>query len=931
MPKRSQQVLAARSNDSAWSDQSPPRRKALSLAVATALALPGVALAQQEQPTALEEIVVSSFRESLMDAMEIKKNSGSIVEAVSAEEIGKLPDVSIAESIARLPGLTAQRLNGRGQVISVRGLAPDFTTALLNGREQVSTGDNRGVEFDQFPSELLSGVVIYKTPDAALIGQGLAGTVDMRTVRPLTYGKRALAANVRYESTELDALNAGSATDGWRYSLSYVDQLADDRLGIALGFAHMSNPSQEERFNAWGYPGADAQNNLVIGGSKPYVRSSELTRNGVIGVLEFQPTDAVSAALDLYYSKFEETQQLRGIELPLFWSSAQLQPGYTTENGLVSSGTFTNVRGVMRNDLNTRDSKVFAGGLKVDFPLGSTWQGSVDLSHSKVDRKDEILESYSGIPQSSPVSDTLGFELSGRGAVFSPTFDYAGSSVIALTSPQGWGGNVVPGGQLGYTNRPDIDDELNQVRLSALRELDFSGLSNVEIGANYGKREKSLVQDEYFLALANDVGGDFQEPIPNVIGITDLGFLGIPGMVSYNPRELMKDGVYDLIPNPNGDVTIKSWSVEEKVALAYVKVGVGTEWGSIPVTGNFGLQYVNTDQSSSALSAGGNGAGVPVVPTTGGKKYGEVLPSLNLTFDFGNDNYVRFAAARTMARARMDQMRASRTFSYDPAKAGSTDINNSPWSANGGNPELKPWVANALDLSYEKYFADRKGYLALAVFYKDLETYIFDKQVVQDFTGFPYSGTAPALFEGYSTAPDNGSGGSINGVEAALSVTGEMLSDALAGFGAILTYSYTDSNIKPNPGDPSQPLPGLSKDVANVTLYYENYGFTGRVSARYRSEFLGEVSGFGNGRNLTMVQGETILDAQIGYNFSGRLEGLSVMLQGFNLTDEPFVTFYNNDSRQIRDHQVYGRSYMLGFSYKMPEDFFERFASRPPK
>ena len=117
----------------------------------------------------------------------------SMVEAVSAEEIGKLPDVSIAESIARLPGLTAQRVAGRAQIVSVRGFSPDFTTVLLNGRQQASSGYNRAVEFDQYPSELLGSVVVYKTPDAEISGMGLAGTVDLRTIRPLDYGKTTIA------------------------------------------------------------------------------------------------------------------------------------------------------------------------------------------------------------------------------------------------------------------------------------------------------------------------------------------------------------------------------------------------------------------------------------------------------------------------------------------------------------------------------------------------------------------------------------------------------------------------------------------------------------------------------------------------------------------------------------------------------------------
>jgi len=161
------------------------------VAVSSAQAQTAAATTQaDEQPAEVGEIVVTGIRRSIEASISAKANNTSIVEVISAEDIGKLPDVSIAESLARLPGVTMQRLDGRSQQISIRGLGPDFTTALLNGRELVTTGDNRGVEFDQFPSELLGSVVVYKTPDAALIGQGLAGTVDLRTVRPLAYGRR---------------------------------------------------------------------------------------------------------------------------------------------------------------------------------------------------------------------------------------------------------------------------------------------------------------------------------------------------------------------------------------------------------------------------------------------------------------------------------------------------------------------------------------------------------------------------------------------------------------------------------------------------------------------------------------------------------------------------------------------------------------------
>src|SRR3954466_6060263 len=140
--------------------------------------------AVQEAPAtepALQSVTVTGIRRGIEAAISIKKNSNSIVEAISAEDIGKLPDSSVAESISRLPGITAQRSRGTGKAsdISVRGLAPSFNGSLLNGREQASTGNARSPEFDLFPAELIGSAMIYKTPDASVVGQGLAATIDL--------------------------------------------------------------------------------------------------------------------------------------------------------------------------------------------------------------------------------------------------------------------------------------------------------------------------------------------------------------------------------------------------------------------------------------------------------------------------------------------------------------------------------------------------------------------------------------------------------------------------------------------------------------------------------------------------------------------------------------------------------------------------------
>ena len=859
-----------------------------------------------------EEVIVTGIRRGLMQSVDLKSNSTSIVEAISAEDIGKLPDQSITDSLARLPGITAQRLNGRSQVLSVRGLGPDFTTALLNGRPQVSSGDNRAVEFDQYPSEMISSAVVYKTPNASLMGQGLAGTVDLMTIRPLQYGEQAIVVNARYQWNDISALNDDASDDGWRGSFSYIDQFLDDTLGVSFGIAYADTPSQGERFNSWGYP-EGPEGAAVIGGSKPFAQSNELKRTGITGTLEYTPTDTFSTTLDLYYSDFKETQLLRGIEFPLWWSAAQLQPGYSISNGLVESGTFNDVKGVMRNDINKRESKLKAFGWNAAFDVNDSWRIIGDISWSQVKRQDILLETYSGTgPAGEGATDNLGFLMrNGEGTLFSSILDYADPNLIMLTSPQGWGGDIVPGGQVGYNNNPDIKDELTMYDLKAEYDLSATGWS-MEFGGNYQTRKKTKLVDEWFLALAN---GATSAPLPQPTGFTDLSFIGIPGMVTFDPLQAINDGTYIQTANPNADVAIKSWEVKEDVTTLYAMAEFDTDVGSsMSLFGNFGLQYVKTDQKSRAISASGSGSDTSLVPTEGGDKYSEWLPSTNISLAINEGMFLRFAYARTLARARMDQLRANLNYGFDVTKIDSTDINNSPWSGDGGNAELRPWIANAFDLSWENYFDDGISYVAIAWFYKKLDSWVVEAPELYDFSAFPEMSQGPALSEGLVTVPQNGDGGNIDGWEFSFSLDFGLLNPSLEGFGFLGSASFTNSDIQ-DAGGNDITIPGLSEDVYNLTGYYENDHFGVRLSMRNRSDFLGEVSGFGAGRDFRQVEGETTLDGQASYFFSGKLTGLTLLFQAYNITDEPFVTYSNDDTRQVIDYQRYGRSFLVGASY----------------
>ncbi len=862
------------------------------------------------------DIIVSGLRSAIQASITEKRLSNQIVESISSEDIGKLPDNSIADSIARLPGVTAQRVDGRSQAVSIRGFGPDFSTTLLNGREQTTVGDNRGVEYDQFPSELISQVVIYKTPSAALVGAGMSGTVDLRTIRPLEYGKQAIAVNARGEWLSLGALNSGSKDTGYRLSGLYVDQFMDDTLGIAVGIAHMESPTQIERFNAWGYPNYDATN-IVIGGAKPYVTSTELKRTGVVGTLEYTPNDNFTTVGDVYWSKFDDSQILRGIEFPLQWSSASLAPGYTAAGGRITSGTFNGVKGVVRNDANARDATNLALGWNAKFQKDG-WMAFTDVSYSHVTRNDTILESYSGTgPAGSGPYDNLGFTTNSNSTTsFNPSINYADANLIKLTSPQGWGSDVIPGGQVGYVNYPTVDDELFAWRTGFERELDMGFLKSVSFGFNYADRTKSLVQDEYFLGLKN---GALSQPIPagSLLAPTELGFLGVPGMVSYDPIALVNGGTYNLVRNPNADVLTKGWDVSEQVMTGYLQLNIDTPVGNNTLTGNVGVQVINTNQRSNGEAASGTPA-FTSNNVSGGAEYTYALPSLNLSLRTPEQFVARFGLSKQMARARLDQMRASINFSYNPALANQTDPEFSPWGGSGGNPALRPWIANAVDVSFEKYFGP-VAYVAVAGFYKNLDTYIYDQSVLYNFTGFPVSsGPAPVLNVGYVTIPTNGNGGEMYGVEFSGTLPFNKFTDALEGFGLIGNFSITESNIQPDPNNASSPIPGLSKYVGNATLYFEKQGFQARVSLSYRSEFLGEVAGFGNARTFRTVDPETLVDAQIGYEFQpgSKFAGLSILLQGQNLSNEPFVTYQSGDTTQVIDNQNFGRRFLFGIGYK---------------
>ncbi|MDE2562701.1 MAG: TonB-dependent receptor [Sphingomonadales bacterium] len=915
-------------------------------AITAALAIPAAAHAQAANSAAPQAgdsgdtsdgtIVVTGFRASLDASAAIKRKSPTIVESVSAEDIGKLPDVSIADSLARLPGVTAQRLEGRDQRLSIRGLGPDFGTTLLNGREQVTVGDNRGVEYDQYPSEFFKDVVVYKAANPSLVAAGISGTVDLRMLRPLAQKGRVVSMQLRGQMNGMKSLNPDSSRYGYRASATYVDKFADDTFGIAIGVSATRSPSQDERYNAWGFPNdSRVGGNLVLGGAKPYVQSNMLERYGAVATLEWQPSDNFHSTLDLLYSKFKETQHLRGIEFPLAWSGAGIDPTYTASNGLVTDVTYTDVHAVQRNDLNRRKADNFSAGWNNVFTLSDTTHLTIDASYSHAKRTDFLLETYTGQGyKGSGPGDTVHVTANPDGTFnIVPTLNYADASVFGITDPQGWGYNgttaVV---QAGFLNKPSFKDDLAALRASLDGEFAGGGLIHGwEIGGNFSHRKKTSNFLSYFLC---PIGGGTNctvssgtpqfaaVPSAAIIGSVPLAYLGVPQMLALNPLYIYDNSLNAVYDNRPVSL-VRDNSVTENVWTGYAMLKLDGDLGGKAVAGSLGVQVVHTSQSSngSISNFDSTTGAVTVVPASGGDNYWNVLPSANLSVELMPASYLKLAASQTMVRPRMDQERVNLEFTTNPVYYTGTDVQSGHtyFGANGGNPQLRPYQSTNVDASLEHYFS-KGGYVSVAGYFKHLTNYVDPSQsYVYDFSAAATGLTGLGTTLGLVSAPQNAGRGELMGVEATLSLPFAVLSKSLDGFGFFGSASYTDSSIK-LASNPTQAitLPGLSDWVANAEVYFEKHGFQARASYRYRAPFLAEVAGLSANPTYRTAKAEAILDAQIGYTFQdgSPLAGLSILLEGKNLTDRPFVTYQNNDPRQVIDYQRYGRDYYLGVSYK---------------
>jgi iron complex outermembrane receptor protein len=891
-------------------------------------------------------VVVSGFRASLMKAQALKRNSSTIVEAVTAEDIGKLPDTSIAESLARIPGLAGERVAGRTSGISVRGFKEDYVGTTLNGRELLGIGDNRGVEYDLYPAEIMSGAVVYKAPDASLAAMGIGGTVDLRTTRPLD-AKPSTTVNGSYEKGSLKSNNPDYKNRGYRFAFSDSRHFANDTVGLAIALAKTNSPTQSEEMGVWGYnPNANFGNALTPNGTTVYSHSSVLTRDTASAVLQFKPSNAVNVAFDALLINFRDQGIKRGLQQNL--PDGTIGP---VVNGVAQSGHSGPFNTVLRADPTDKKGTLRTYGVNMKLAVNDKWQVKFDMAHSDTTKSDETGESYAGVGR--PGLSTTGpgttrdWAVTPTGLMFSNnSTNFADYNLVRLAGPQAWGGSLAPipalqssvsgnpsvgyaQAQDGFVNTAVFDEYLNSVRLEATGKYDFGWVNAINFGVLYSDHKKSKNNHGYFLT-ANTWPNDGPIPESARRGVADLSWAGLGQVVAYDAQGLLNSSSFrrwdaqQLEPDRLGD----TYSVKEKVTTAFAKADFEGQLGSVNVFGNAGLQFINTRQSSTGYTAlTGANLFVQATPIEDGANYNKVLPSFNANFEVSENQMVRFAASKAISRARIDYLKpgGSVKFRQNVSEVTQTDPARGPWLSNTGNATLRPNEVNQLDLTHEWYFA-KDGYVSIGGFYKDIVNWSRSSQEVVDYSqyyipsyhrGVDTDGKvyAPATFKGVNTFYEGGLKGKVNGIELAATLPLRVISKSLDGFGVVANASLNNGSLSDGAD-----IPGLSKHAYQLTAFYEQGGFSARLAGTRRSAFLSEARAGSNTLAAANRKPLTLWDAQVSYDFSGsdiqQLKGLRISLQAQNLTKQNDATM-DTGSGQITQYDRYGARYQLSLKYSL--------------
>ena len=928
-------------------------RTAVSLAVASAL--PGGVMAQDANDEVIEEIISVGIRSSVLDSTNTKRNADTISDVIDAGPLGSLPDASIADALGRAPGVTTIRDSGQSSQLNIRGMNGDFIATTLNGREQPSTAGyseaTRWMSFDQYPAELISQAAVYKSPKASHIEGGVAGIVDLRTVDPLAApNDHNFVVNARMSLNDA-ADDFGGDDQGVRYGASYQGKFADEKVGVALGFSYLDQP------NAFIFSRAGADNQLGYGTRN--INGEDVSiprafqwqagtgtdeRTGVLGSIVFEPNDRIRAQVDYFNSEFDRGDTRQGITVGGIDEDEAntIVTNPTISNGVLTSATISAVDPNLTNqshpwfEARTEDQTTSADsetiGINIEwYPTDSStltldWY-TAEGTKTREDRIASMHPYVAGGTAELP-GTSFSYQLNGKNIASGDFggFDFTDSSIMLSR----------------YERYPHVyTDDIDSFRVDFQQDVSWGFISSIEAGVRISDRTFGADRGTFLFGSRSGQGTGWCEDNTSNPAVACApqsvdGFVktqSLPGVpdhfvvtnVNALGASIFGAGNDQGIKLHSRDWTfIESNDIEEETEAVYLMANFDFEMGSIPVTGNFGIRYVNTDTKTVGLQNVGAGNGTPITDGVGvtqdnldfvtyGPERSETLPSLNLNFELTDNDILRVAAAKVIGRPPVGQMKggAGSWFGGTDPNTGLTEYN--VWT--NGTPYLDPFRADQIDISYEHYF-DEGGAVTVAVFWKDIESLVEGPTQFTDLDADAIGIIEPPGSELniFQTFLNNDNGGYIRGVELAGTKTFDGLPSFWSGLGVTASYSFTESETEVGGGQffgETVPLPGLSENVWSATVFYDWGGFSAHVNTRYRDEFVQGLPVPGS-ISPTLAQPYTTVDAQVGYAFEN---GLSVILSGSNLTNEPNIIEYGI-ANSLGEYKEFGRQYYLGLNYK---------------
>ena len=907
----------------------------------TAQAAPTAATtaADAPPPTELDTVTVTGFRGSLEKALDKKRSEIGVVDAIVAEDIADFPDLNLAESLQRIPGVSISRDAGEGRNISVRGLDSQFTRVRINGMEALTTtggtdssgGANRGrgFDFNVFASELFNSITVRKTASADIEEGALGATVDLQTARPFDYDGFTFVTGAQLGYNDL-----ASDLDP-RATMLVSNTWADNKFGALLSVAYTKRRLVEEGHSTvrWdnglssggfaGTPAAESASVFHPRIPRYGVLEHEQERLGVTASLQFDATDKTSFGLDMMYADLDATR------------TENFLNGLSFSRGACASGTAgaacraAGASGkpetvVLESVVDERGNLVYGRFNNVDVRSEA--------------RYDELETKFTQFNFYADHELTDDFKLHFEGGRAKSEFENPIQTTITLdrTNAQNYTWDYRNNDRLPVINNGfDVNDPAQWRFINGVSEIRLrpqyadNTIDNVSLGMawaltdnftlkgggqfkeyTFTSREERRSSELVVPALpAGTTLADFTRTIKleDIRNVGDSQWL-IPDIDAFNRAfDIYSDSGIFAVSDQVSSVLGNNRSVTERDQGFWLQGDFTTQIGSLPLSGNVGLRQVTTRQSSTGWSTVG---GTPVL-TTVERSYEDTLPSFNLVADVTPDFLIRFAAAKVMARPGLANLTPGVT----------VNVSGGNRVVNGGNPLLDPFRAKTADLSFEWYFAE-ESLLALGLFYKDIDSFVQTSRETRPYStsGLPASlldGTGATVNDDFQfNIPLNTPGGPLKGLEFTYQQPFVFLPGFWSDFGVQLNYTYVDSKIQymTAAGATSlrTDLTGLSKNAYNATLYYEGDKFSARVSAAYRDDYLTTVPG----RNNNDVEGtaETLtIDMSASYKINDHFE---LTLEGLNLTDEFQDQWVDSIGDRASVYHHTGRQYFVGARYK---------------